>query len=572
MRGNKYSKILTFTYVGVLVLFLYLTLSSLQEFDIWSLFINVCMLAIALFIFIAGIRRMTKIASVTKELKSAVTNIEEDFGQVGAEIWREYYLGNNSPFEDGICSEIYDSFLEQARKSGKSDENCKVDIGNFFNQEMLDDIGRKNMMNMVPGVMTGLGILGTFIGLSIGLQHFSTGSAKQISESISPLMSGIKVAFHTSIYGMIFSLFFNYAYSGNLEDAYVALDEFIGAFDKYVSGEGDVSAVSVLQRTVQDLPDKISDALSPQFDKMSATLEKFTNDLSNSQVEGVERIVDKFISEMNTSLGDNFRQLGVVIEETCRLQKDNNDYMQEVSKVGDMTTNIQQINAMSERTIASFSQYIDDVEKLQAVINDNYNVVTLQLEANKQQEDAMRGYIDTLVQYEKQISESSTRFSMDMAKQVEALNKMEQDISEGTQKSMEALAQKAEECTVQVSETAKKQIDAILSLSQATTGDMDRSAKELAQVSQQLNNQLSNSLTTTFDIFDKNLAEISHHLSGTISEIEATTGRVPKVVSDSYDAMEESYKEFQKKLETLIHGLDTMQRNMPRIYNDLMKN
>ena len=82
--------------------------------------------------------------------------------------------------------------------------------------------------------MTGLGILGTFIGLSIGLQAFNTGSAEEITNSIGPLMDGIKVAFHTSIYGMIFSLTFNLIFKTVLEQAYHKLDEFVAEFKRYV--------------------------------------------------------------------------------------------------------------------------------------------------------------------------------------------------------------------------------------------------------------------------------------------------------------------------------------------------
>ena len=86
---------------------------------------------------------------------------------------------------------------------------CKID--DYINRDTVDQIMNKNLLNLIPGVMTGLGILGTFIGLSFGLQNFNTGSSGEIAESIAPLMSGIKVAFHTSVFGMILSLFFNYA-------------------------------------------------------------------------------------------------------------------------------------------------------------------------------------------------------------------------------------------------------------------------------------------------------------------------------------------------------------------------
>lgn len=48
-----------------------------------------------------------------------------------------------------------------------------------------------------------LGVLGTFVGIFIGLQNFNINS---IEESIPPLLSGLKTAFVTSIYGMFIAI------------------------------------------------------------------------------------------------------------------------------------------------------------------------------------------------------------------------------------------------------------------------------------------------------------------------------------------------------------------------------
>ena len=97
---------------------------------------------------------------------------------------------------------------ERLRSPGKSAYRC--DIEDFINSDMADVITHRTLTAQIPGALTGLGILGTFIGLSFGLQNFATGSTEEITGSIATLMSGIKVAFHTSIYGMVFSLIFNY--------------------------------------------------------------------------------------------------------------------------------------------------------------------------------------------------------------------------------------------------------------------------------------------------------------------------------------------------------------------------
>ncbi len=55
-------------------------------------------------------------------------------------------------------------------------------------------------------LMTSLGILGTFIGIVIGLLNFDT---QDIDGSIPALLSGLKTAFITSVYGMVGAVLFN---------------------------------------------------------------------------------------------------------------------------------------------------------------------------------------------------------------------------------------------------------------------------------------------------------------------------------------------------------------------------
>jgi biopolymer transport protein ExbB/TolQ len=57
----------------------------------------------------------------------------------------------------------------------------------------------------IPSVFTTLGILGTFIGIFVGLQNFDV---NKITESIPTLLDGLKTAFSTSIVGIVLSFIF----------------------------------------------------------------------------------------------------------------------------------------------------------------------------------------------------------------------------------------------------------------------------------------------------------------------------------------------------------------------------
>ncbi|MCR4896340.1 MAG: hypothetical protein K5891_06145, partial [Lachnospiraceae bacterium] len=87
--------------------------------------------------------------------------------------------------------------------------SSKADIEDFINEDLIDRVGMNYFNSGISGAMTGLGILGTFLGLAIGLGSFQGNDIFTISDNVGPLLSGMKVAFHTSVYGIFFSLLFN---------------------------------------------------------------------------------------------------------------------------------------------------------------------------------------------------------------------------------------------------------------------------------------------------------------------------------------------------------------------------
>lgn len=651
MKKRIGEMVLVITYVAMLGVCIFLNVTCDQGNDSASLIINVAMFAIVGGIFAWTIRNsFQKVNRIAVELETATMQIKSDYENEQKYLWDKYASDTEVGFfKQGELAGNYQEYLaEMKRLEAVSASGYRCSIEDYINQELIDTRAKKNLLNLIPGAMTGMGILGTFIGLSLGLQNFNTGTSAEIEYSIAPLMNGIKVAFHTSIYGMVFSLVFNFVYKNILEATYKNLDDFLDAYSLYVCPDAENDSFSKLidsqqkqsetvvnplltaiqtmndnlttmleiQREqsveVKNIPTVMTEAvtkaideiITPQFVRTNENLEAFASKISETQLSGMGDLIDKFVSQMNESLADSFANLAKIIDETCELQKQNSEYMQDIlARVGNMALEIQQINELSAKTIENLSNYIQEVENLQSIINQNFMSVNLQLEQNNKMEEKQQTYIATLVEYERQIGESSEKFSHDMAGQIELLAKLEKEISESTKENLEILtskaneynnslantaqkqlqiitgladtfrqkiseeidlvAQQAEVQNTAIADAAKKEIQSILTLSSSTTGDMDRAAQELGAVSKQLNGQLQQSLQTTFDIFDQELADITKHLSGTIAEVDSTTGRVPKVVASAYEDMGKSFEEMQKQMQSMIHMLDIMQRNMP---------
>lgn len=102
----------------------------------------------------------------------------------------------------------YEATIVFPDKDGKlkTDEEAEL----FFDLDtILSEIRiNRRLLNAGSGLLVGLGLLGTFLGLTIGVMDFDSGSTEAIQSSINELLNGMGTAFATSLVGMACSLLY----------------------------------------------------------------------------------------------------------------------------------------------------------------------------------------------------------------------------------------------------------------------------------------------------------------------------------------------------------------------------
>ena len=114
-------------------------------------------------------------------------------------------------FHQRTMDELFHDYQEKVQIQRESGQ-VLTDIEDYLNEDVLALRSWQNIIAQIPGTLTGLGILGTFIGLLIGIRGIGFSSIDIALTSVQTLLSGIQVAFYTSIAGMILSLMFNIIY------------------------------------------------------------------------------------------------------------------------------------------------------------------------------------------------------------------------------------------------------------------------------------------------------------------------------------------------------------------------
>lgn len=89
-----------------------------------------------------------------------------------------------------------------------------LDADHFFNEKSLArSLTGNRLLAAVPAFLTAMGVLGTFVGLQLGLASLELTSESDVNvlkSGIFSMMSGASTAFVTSVWGVALSLFFNF--------------------------------------------------------------------------------------------------------------------------------------------------------------------------------------------------------------------------------------------------------------------------------------------------------------------------------------------------------------------------
>ena len=279
----------------------------------------------------------------------------------------------------------------------------------------------RQQINAIASVVTVIGVLGTFVGIAIGLYNFDTSN---IEESVPNLLDGLKIAFATSILGVFLSVLLKcYALKKKapldatiddlakvLEDILAAQkegnktrdtlsgkqDHLISSFNKMAENdtnafdelkglgyetkdslhaiersltrEGDSTVLTQLQKLRTTVSEKQDDLIS-SFDKFA---DKMAENNTNALIKALKGVMEDFNAKINDELGHNFKQLNEAVGKINKWQEQYRQQMDELAEqfqvaAESIKTSRESLECIAERSgaIVSNSEKLDPI--LQAV-------------------------------------------------------------------------------------------------------------------------------------------------------------------------------------------------------------
>ncbi len=229
--------------IGGVISVFFMILLLVYTPDSISLIFLLLMCAIHVLGYVLGILRISRFAEALRYGRRSIQRARN----VQTESPWLVLKGEDCVFGDDDLDGEFRSYCLRMAQLGEN-APLVLPVEEYINQDMIAMHSWQNLLSQVPGTMTSLGILGTFLGLILGINGMGFSSLYLAIESIETLLNGIELAFYTSISGVILAILFNLTYHVVLERSNRELELFLRDYHRYVLPSKDDAFV---QRQIQ---------------------------------------------------------------------------------------------------------------------------------------------------------------------------------------------------------------------------------------------------------------------------------------------------------------------------------
>lgn len=226
-----------------------------------------------------------------RDILNSIKQIDEESGR----LWRE--------FDESLVTSDQAPFLRNT-----------LDAEHFFSTHTLSrGLTENRLIAAVPGFLTAVGVIGTFLGLTLGLSGLNIaggGSTDELTAGIQTMISGASVAFITSVWGVATSLIFN-VFEKILErkirsKIHALQNEIDYLYPRITAEQSLVQMVEYNKNTdeaIQVLAEKIGDKMQEAMDEVSTSINSsLKNALEEIMSPAIKSLVDNANGGAQTAL------------------------------------------------------------------------------------------------------------------------------------------------------------------------------------------------------------------------------------------------------------------------------
>ena len=240
---------------------------------------------------------------------------------------------------------------------------CFLFMCRFARLEWKSISKEKKFKDFKPAIIS-TGVLGTFIGIAIGLWNFDAG---HIEDSVPNLLEGLKLAFLTSILGMAISIILSY-----IENQH--------KINVNADSESLLRDILIEQRGANQKIGKLVENNNDNFTQVNESLTEALDTLSKGATEHIISALKEVITDFNKNLteqfGDNFKQLNEAVYKMIEWQENYKVSINQVEKtLQGLLISIEKNSDWIDKFNKDYQNIVQTNKDLQEIIEVNNNQI-----------------------------------------------------------------------------------------------------------------------------------------------------------------------------------------------------
>ena len=331
--------------------------------------------AIAIVTLIGVFKCLIPLWKTTAALRRAIRRLQAEAGQTTDKpVWQE------ARFVGKRLRGSWLRFLQNAEQLDR--RGLPTNVEDYINDDTVTHgPGNAGLAELIPNLLTSLGILGTFMGLSRGLSSLNFSDSAQLVSGIPDLLGGMRFAFGTSVAGISCSIVFNMLNRISQGSSYRAIDDFVTSFTQLAMSrplDNDVQLICqnqdrnfMLQGINDTLADRLAEnvgrSITRAMNPVTDSMDRFIIGATRNQIEGVNRIVARFLDEMDRSMGGQFQALaGAMDQLTDKQTLAARAAGENLNAAEGIIRNAQALQEITGRTMDKFDAYMNGINTANA--------------------------------------------------------------------------------------------------------------------------------------------------------------------------------------------------------------
>jgi len=452
-------------------------------------------------------------------------------------------------------------------------------------------------------VLPSIGILGTFVGVFIALLNFD---ANNMEGSMTLIIGGLKVAFVTSIFGLLTGIVVKLAQSGKNDEN---SPDGIGAEEILTELQfSRKEAEKQNKNLINAISGDADSSLNTQMKLMRTDLNDFAKTVAEANttafIEALKAAIADFNKNLTEQFGENFKRLNDAVGKLLEWQENNKKDMEHmrtsmntaIEGIGEAESSLTKIKESAETIPETVSGLSKVLEAIQAQINDIENHLQGFADVSNQAKEALPKIEEILTNYTDGLEKTSNEILGNLSENLQAqegvyselqtnfktvfddFGKLGTNLQASITEVSDTLSSKTEEITLNLSTTTANILenfttsaensmqtignnledtsDTILTnLTELTSAQNEKSLNiidEFTTISEEILTNFKDTSTTTIDNLSEASKEVVQNATTITNEHSNVTRDIASKLSEQVDTIG---KELSDKLETSVNQL-----------------